>query len=89
MLRLYARIFSPKGGADHGGKVVNEGLGLKGEDLDGVVAFMKGPMMKGARDGFSEEEEARWPAAVDEVVDKGRAEGGGIVMEAWGVVGTK
>ena len=38
VLRLYARIFSPQGGADHEAKVVNAELGLKGEVLDEATA---------------------------------------------------
>jgi len=60
-----------------------------GEELAGLRGFLKGDLTKGAREGFTEEEEAKWAAAVDETIEDEIKKYGGVKFEAWVVLAKK
>lgn len=62
---------------------------VKGEDLEGVITFMKGPFTNSAREGWTDEEKERWGKVIDEVVDEQKKPDGGVLAEMWAVIGTK
>lgn len=60
-----------------------------GEDLEGLMALFKGPMMQKAREGYSEEEEGKWAECVEKVVRNEISENGGIKFEAYVLLAVK
>ncbi len=65
-------------------RVVQRSTTIRGEGRDGLVEFMKGDFTKPARAGWTDEEIARWGAALDEAVEEEeRANEYGIRFEAW------
>lgn len=58
------------------------------EEIAGLTAFMSGPMMAKAREGYTEEE-ARWGESVGHSVRKGVEKFGGIRFEAYVLLATK
>ncbi|KAH8174610.1 methyltransferase domain-containing protein [Sarocladium implicatum] len=60
-----------------------------GEDLEGLMALFKGPMMQKAREGYSDEEEGRWAECVEKVVQDEISENGGIKFEAYVLLAVK
>lgn len=48
--------------------------------------FMLGDFTKRAREGWTEEEQARWPEVIDQALKAEVDEHGGIKFEAWGVI---
>ena len=59
------------------------------EAIEGLRGFMCGPFTASARSGWTEEEAAKWPAAIDAAIEEEKANYGGIKMEAWMVVARK
>lgn len=59
------------------------------ENIAGLTALMSGPMMKKAREGYTEEEEARWPESVSQSVKEEVQQFGGIRFEAYVLLATK
>lgn len=53
------------------------------ENIAGLTALMSGPMMKRAREGYTEDEEARWAESVDRAVQEEVVQFGGISFEAY------
>lgn len=59
------------------------------ENVAGLTALMSGPMMSKAREGYTEEEQARWVEAVKQSVKEEVDQFGGIRFEAYVVLATK
>ncbi|KAH0255613.1 S-adenosyl-L-methionine-dependent methyltransferase, partial [Aureobasidium melanogenum] len=57
--------------------------------IEGLREFMCGNFTASARGGWTEEEAAKWPAAIDAAIEEEKANYGGIKMEAWMVVARK
>lgn len=55
----------------------------------GLTALMTGPMMARARKGYTSEEEARWPTAIQEAVKNEVKQFGGIKFEAYILIAIK
>lgn len=61
----------------------------KGGDLEGMKEFMLADFSKMATRGWTDEDMGRWPAAVDEAIQREVEEYGGIRFEAWTVIAHK
>jgi ubiquinone/menaquinone biosynthesis C-methylase UbiE len=59
------------------------------ENIAGLTMFMSGPMMTKARDGYTEEEQARWAESVSQSVKEEVEQFGGIRFEAYILLATK
>lgn len=59
------------------------------ENVAGLTMLMSGPMMKRAREGYTEEEEARWVESVGQSVKEEVEQFGGIRFEAYVLLATK
>lgn len=59
------------------------------ENIAGLTMLMSGPMMAKAREGYTEEEEARWVEAVRQSVKEEVAQFGGIRFEAYILLASK
>jgi ubiquinone/menaquinone biosynthesis C-methylase UbiE len=59
------------------------------EKIAGLTMLMSGPMMSKAREGYTEEEEARWVESVRQSVKEEVEEFGGIRFEAYILLATK
>lgn len=72
-------------------KFTNHELVIKSgsEQYDGLRGFMTGPFTKPARNGYTEEEEAKWSAAIDQALATEVEEHGGIRFQGWGVIAQK
>lgn len=71
-------------------KLLEKSVVVSGPELDyGLKMFMLGPLMKPARAGFTEEDEKRWPGAVDEVIKKEVETYGGVKFDAWVLLALK
>ncbi|RGP64841.1 methyltransferase type 11 [Fusarium longipes] len=70
--------------------LLEKSIVVSGPELDdGLKKFMLGPLMGPARAGFTEEDEKKWPAAVDEVIEKEVEIHGGIRFDAWVLLARK
>jgi ubiquinone/menaquinone biosynthesis C-methylase UbiE len=70
--------------------VVDKVLVVTEEDnIAGLTMLMSGPFMAKAREGFTEEEQAKWGEAVSQSVKEEVAENGGIRFEAYVLLATK
>lgn len=71
--------------------VVSEELVIKegSEEIGGLRGFLLGPFMKRARNGWTEDEEERWPEVVEEAIKEEVERFGGIKFEAWVAMATK
>ena len=76
---------------EEGVMVEERGVVVKGEELEGLRGFLLGEFTRGARSGWSleEEEEAGWEGAVDRVLEGERERFGGVRFEAWVVLARK
>lgn len=61
----------------------------KGEDVQGMKEFMLADFSTMATRGWSDEEQQRWPVAVEEAIRREVEEYGGIKFEAWTVIARK
>ncbi|KAK7755653.1 hypothetical protein SLS62_002264 [Diatrype stigma] len=59
------------------------------ENIAGLTQLMSGPMMAKAREGYTEEEEARWAPSVSQAVKEEVEQFGGIRFEAYILLATK
>lgn len=59
------------------------------ENIAGLTMLMSGPMMAKAREGYTEEEEARWVESVKESVKEEVQKFGGVRFEAYILLATK
>ncbi|KXX79343.1 Ubiquinone/menaquinone biosynthesis C-methyltransferase UbiE [Madurella mycetomatis] len=59
------------------------------ENIAGLTMLMSGPMMSKAREGYTEEEEARWVESVSESVKEEVEQFGGIRFEAYVLLAVK
>lgn len=59
------------------------------ENIAGLTSLMSGPMMAKAREGYTEEEAARWVDAVSQAVKEEVDQFGGIRFEAYVLLATK
>jgi hypothetical protein len=59
------------------------------ENIAGLTMLMSGPMMAKAREGYTQEEEARWVDAINQSVKEEVKEFGGIRFEAYILLATK
>lgn len=59
------------------------------ENIAGLTMLMSGPMMAKAREGYTEEEEARWVESVKQSVKEEVQQFGGIRFEAYILLATK
>lgn len=59
------------------------------ENLAGLKAMMSGPLMKRAREGFTEEEEAKWAGAIERAVSEEVSNFGGIKFGIFELLATK
>ncbi|KAK8029664.1 hypothetical protein PG993_010955 [Apiospora rasikravindrae] len=67
-----------------------ESVVTRDEDERGLLEFMQvSPPAKAATAGWTDDEAARWPAAVQQAVDAAKGEHGGIYGEAWVVIARK
>lgn len=65
-------------------KLLEKSIVVSGPELDdGLKKFMLGPLMAPARAGFTEEDEKKWPLAVDEVIKKEVEIHGGVKFDGW------
>ncbi|ETS74151.1 hypothetical protein PFICI_14017 [Pestalotiopsis fici W106-1] len=60
-----------------------------GENVAGLTALMSGPMMSKAREGYTEDEEARWAESIGQSVKEEVDQFGGIRFEAYVLLATK
>ncbi|RBR22077.1 uncharacterized protein FIESC28_04582 [Fusarium coffeatum] len=71
-------------------KLLEKSVVVSGSELnDGLKLFMLGPLMAPARAGFTEEDEKKWPGAVDEVIKKEVETYGGVRFDAWVLLAQK
>ncbi|SCO78005.1 uncharacterized protein FRV6_02217 [Fusarium oxysporum] len=71
-------------------ELVEDSIIVSGPELeDGLKKFMLGDLMRPARAGYTNEEEERWPEAVDEVLKKEVESYGGIKFESWVLLAQK
>jgi SAM-dependent methyltransferase len=71
-------------------KLLEKTVVVSGPELDeGLKLFMLGDLMRPARAGFTEEEEKRWPEAVEEVLKKEVEAYGGVKFESWVLLAQK
>ncbi|KAJ4022497.1 hypothetical protein NW752_000298 [Fusarium irregulare] len=71
-------------------KLLEKTVVVSGSELDaGLKLFMLGPLMAPARAGFTEEDEKKWPGAVDEVIKKEVETYGGVRFDAWVLLAQK
>jgi len=59
------------------------------EDISGLAALMSGPMMARAREGYTEDEQARWAESVSQSVKEEVAQFGGVRFDAYVLLATK
>lgn len=59
------------------------------ENIAGLTMLMTGPLLSRAREGFTEDEEARWPDAVAQFVREEVEQFGGVRFEAYVLLATK
>ncbi|KAI6080428.1 S-adenosyl-L-methionine-dependent methyltransferase [Hypoxylon rubiginosum] len=59
------------------------------ENIDGLIMLMSGPMMARAREGYTEEELARWTESVKQSVKEEIEQFGGIRFDAYILLATK
>jgi ubiquinone/menaquinone biosynthesis C-methylase UbiE len=59
------------------------------ENIAGLTMLMSGPMMSKAREGYTEEEQARWAESVSQSVNEEIEQFGGIRFEAYVLLATK
>ncbi|KAI1261488.1 S-adenosyl-L-methionine-dependent methyltransferase [Xylariaceae sp. FL1019] len=59
------------------------------QNIAGLTTFMCGPLMVKAREGYTAEEEARWPEAISQAVKEEIDEFGGIRFDAYVLLATK
>ncbi|KIL96581.1 hypothetical protein FAVG1_01325 [Fusarium avenaceum] len=65
-------------------KLLEKTVVVSGPELDeGLKLFMLGDLMRPARAGFTEEEEKKWPEAVDEVLRKEVETYEGVEFQSW------
>jgi ubiquinone/menaquinone biosynthesis C-methylase UbiE len=70
--------------------VVDQVLVVDGdENIAGLTMLMSGPMMNKARDGYTEEEQAKWTESISQSVKEEVAQFGGIRFEAYVLLATK
>ncbi|KAI8403037.1 hypothetical protein FOFC_16468 [Fusarium oxysporum] len=71
-------------------ELVEDSIIVSGPELeDGLKKFMLGDLMRPARAGYTNEEEKRWPEAVDEVLKKEVESYGGVKFESWVLLAQK
>ncbi|RBQ66773.1 hypothetical protein FVER53590_03067 [Fusarium verticillioides] len=71
-------------------KLVEDSIVVSGSELeDGLKKFMLGDLMRPARAGYTDEEEKKWPEAVEEVLKKEVENHGGIKFESWVLLARK
>jgi ubiquinone/menaquinone biosynthesis C-methylase UbiE len=71
-------------------KLLEKSIIVSGPELDdGLKKFMLGPLMAPARAGFTEEDEKKWSAAVDEVIKKEVETYGGVKFDGWVLLAQK
>jgi len=70
-------------------EVLVERTVVSGDALKGLRDFMLGGFTASARKGWREEEIARWEEEIDRAIGEEVERWGGVVMEAWFVVGKK
>ncbi|KAF9768662.1 hypothetical protein IL306_013972 [Fusarium sp. DS 682] len=71
-------------------KLLEGSIHVSGPELDdGLKKFMLGDLMRPARAGYTDEEENRWPEAIDEVLKKEVETHGGIKFETWVLLAQK
>jgi ubiquinone/menaquinone biosynthesis C-methylase UbiE len=71
-------------------QLLEKSIVVSGPELDdGLKKFMLGPLMGPARAGFTEEDEKKWPAAVDEVIKKEVEIHGGVGFDGWVLLAQK
>nr|AGU10900.1 hypothetical protein [uncultured organism] len=59
------------------------------ENIDGLTMLMSGPMMSKAREGYTEEEQAKWTECISQFVEEEVAQFGGIRFEAYVLLAIK
>jgi len=59
------------------------------ENIAGLTAFLVGPMMSKAREGYTDAEQAKWPEAVNQSVKEEIDLFGGVRFEAYVLLATK
>lgn len=59
------------------------------ENIAGLTMLMSGPMMSKAREGYTEEEQGRWPESISQSVKEEVEQFGGIRFEAYILLATK
>lgn len=69
--------------------VTSKRLVVEGPDLDGLHAFFLSDFTKPARVGWSEEDVAQWPGAIERAVQAEIAAHGGVLFESWVVLAKK
>ncbi|KAI1310302.1 hypothetical protein F5Y03DRAFT_392239 [Xylaria venustula] len=70
--------------------VVDKVLPVTGdENIAGLAMLMSGPMMSKARDGYTEDEQAKWTEAVNQSIKEEVEQFGGIRFEAYVLLATK
>ncbi|CEI67274.1 hypothetical protein FVEN_g5819 [Fusarium venenatum] len=71
-------------------KLLEKSIVVSGPELDdGLKKFILGPLMAPARAGFTEDDEKKWPEAVDEVIKKEVETYGGVKFDGWVLLAQK
>ncbi|CAJ2503453.1 Uu.00g108470.m01.CDS01 [Anthostomella pinea] len=84
------KVVEESGFAKEGMTMLDKVLVVKDdENVAGLTMLMSGPLMVKAREGFTEEEEARWVESVRQSVKEEIEQFGGIRFEAYVLLATK
>ena len=70
-------------------KVLEKKVVVKGQDLEGLKGFFLSDFTKPARNGWTEQEVAQWPEAIEQAVQDEISREGGVLFEVWVVLATK
>lgn len=65
------------------------GIIVQGDDIDGLKEFMSGRFTAEARKEWTEEQQSKWPRAIDQAIEEEKNRHHGIKMEAWFVTARK
>lgn len=84
------KVVEEAGFSKQGITVVRKGLLVADdENKSGLAMLMSGPMMKKAREGYTEDEEARWQESIKRAIQEEVDQYGGIKFEAYVLLATK
>ncbi|KAJ5381889.1 uncharacterized protein N7496_004317 [Penicillium cataractarum] len=87
--RVLAELVIKAGFSETTMHVNQDGTVRKDEDLEGMRQFMLADVSKMATKDWTEEERGRWPAAINEAIQREVEQYGGIQFESWTIIARK